>query len=339
MSVDDLNESIEKVQNEYNADVYFYSGSIDEEGFHKVARCISKSIGARSTGLLILATNGGQANSAYQIGRLFQRRYENFIVCCPGRCKSAGTLVAVGATKLIMGMFSELGPLDVQLLKQDEIANRKSGLLAKSSFDALADAAFELYERLMLRITVSSGGQVSFKVASELSASMTAGMLSPVYSQINPDIVGAEHRDLSVAKEYGDRLSGHAGNAVAGAIDRLVSAYPSHDFIIDRTEAEDLFVKVEEPSDALENLIKYLGRGAFEEQDEKGISIIEVVATEVDSSLNDSLVDGELESDLSNAVKNETVSDINSALDTSNLRSRRYKTVSKAQYSPTAPPP
>ena len=39
----------------------------------------------------------------------------------PRRCKSAGTLLLIGATSLIISDRGELGPLDVQLSKPDEI--------------------------------------------------------------------------------------------------------------------------------------------------------------------------------------------------------------------------
>lgn len=146
-------KAVQAAEEEYGADVYFYSGAIDENGFGQLASAVSQNH-RYSKALVILATNGGLANAAFQIGRFLQDQYDEWSLFCPGKCKSAGTLVALGANRLIMDVISELGPLDVQLIKQNEIALRKSGLLSKSSFDALADAAFELYERLMMSITV-----------------------------------------------------------------------------------------------------------------------------------------------------------------------------------------
>jgi membrane-bound ClpP family serine protease len=37
--------------------------------------------------------------------------YKEFYVCAPSACKSAGTLIALGAHKLIVDPFSDLGPL------------------------------------------------------------------------------------------------------------------------------------------------------------------------------------------------------------------------------------
>ncbi|MGA2951771.1 MAG: hypothetical protein ABSD80_06000, partial [Caulobacteraceae bacterium] len=114
----------------HDADIFLYSGPIEDTGYGSLASAIAKAGKPRSRAILILVTNGGSANAAYQIARLMQKMYDEFLLYCPSRCKSAGTLVAIGAHRLIMDSFSELGPLDVQLLKEDEIGARKSGLLA-----------------------------------------------------------------------------------------------------------------------------------------------------------------------------------------------------------------
>jgi hypothetical protein len=215
---------------------------------------------------LILTTNGGSANVAYQIARIFQQMYPNqFLVCAPSTCKSAGTLIALGANRLLLDMFCDLGPLDVQLFKQNEIGARKSGLLSRSSFEALSEAAFNLYETLMISITMKSGGLVSFRLASELSAEMAGRMLSPVFAQINPDVVGSENRDLNVALQYGLRLVDYSQNANIASVVRLVHYYPSHDFIIDNDECKELFKNVDVPSEELYAVLGYLGRTAYDE--------------------------------------------------------------------------
>lgn len=262
-----LVEAIDVASAHYDADVYFYSGSIDDDGFGKLAAEVAQNDGSRNSALLILVTNGGLANSAYQIARLLQESYKCFSLWCPSRCKSAGTLVALGASKLIMDPFGDLGPLDVQLVKQNEIIARKSGLLAKSSFEALADASFELYERLMIGISLKSRGNVSFKLASELSANMASTMMQPIYAQINPEIVGSENRDLDIAYQYGSRLAEIGGNATPEQVYALVNGYPSHDFIIDSREAEALFKNIELPHASLYAIAAAVENAAYDEAD------------------------------------------------------------------------
>jgi hypothetical protein len=263
-----LRNAIKSVHEEYSADLYLYSASVDDRGYGNLRVELARlDENRKKRAILILVTNGGSANSAYQIATLFQKRYEEFFIYCPSRCKSAGSLIALGANTLFMDVDSELGPLDVQLIKQNELFARKSGLLSRSSFDALADAALSLYEHLMLNISLKSAGRISFKIASELSSTMAADLLSPIYGQMNPDVVGAEKRDLEVAIEYGNRLAERSRNAKPDAVQALVHNYPSHDFIIDDMEAQTLFRSVVKPSESLRELASQLRDFAFDEAD------------------------------------------------------------------------
>ena len=258
MVLNEWNRLIAAVEAEYDADIYFYSAGIDQEGFGLLTQEV-QAHSSKKNALLILVTDGGLANYAYQIARFLQEEYDGeLIIYCPSRCKSAGTLIALGAHKLLMDTFSELGPLDVQLFKENEIGARKSGLLSKAAFEALAESSFNLYEHLMLGITVKSGATVSFKLASELSAKMASTMMASVYGQINPEVVGSEERDLDVAFHYGCRLARISGNASPNAVIHLVRGYPSHDFIIDAREAAQLFENVDYPSENLYRLVKHL---------------------------------------------------------------------------------
>jgi hypothetical protein len=160
------------------------------------------------------------------------------------------TLCALGADCLIMDLFSELGPLDIQLYRPNELWGRKSGLLSRSAFESLAEASFETFEQILLNITVNSHGLISFKLASEVAAGMAAQMMAPVYGQLNPDIIGSDHRDTNIALEYGTRLALMSKNTTHQAVRRLVRDYPSHDFIIDDIEARELLKRIEKPAKA-----------------------------------------------------------------------------------------
>ena len=248
------------MESKHDANIYLYSAGIDNWGFGQLAEAVAKKkiSEPRPRGLLILTTNGGSANSAYQIARLMHQTYEEFILFTPSYCKSAGTLIALGAHRLIMDGFSELGPLDVQLLDRDEIGARKSGLLTRSAFEALSNEAFDLFSKTMMSIKVSSSNLISFKLAADIAWRLTGELLSPIFSQMNPDVIGSDYRDLQVATEYGGRLAKVSKNPKADTVRRLVSDYPSHDFIIDREEAATLFKKVDPPSEELYDLVQLI---------------------------------------------------------------------------------
>lgn len=257
-NVDQLSptELVALIEEQYDADIYVYSAPIDHEGYGAIVGSFSKR---RPNAILILTTNGGLANSAYKIARFFQSQYDQFSVCIPSVCKSAGTLLALGANRLFMGPFSELGPLDVQLYERDEIFSRKSGLLSHSAFEALHEETFGAYEHTLLSIKRKSGDNISFSVASAVAAEIAHGVMAPIYAQISPNILGSDHRDLQVAVHYGTRLANRSGNISPEAVDFLTKNYPSHDFIIDKDEAEVLFERIDEPSRALWKLIGHFG--------------------------------------------------------------------------------
>jgi hypothetical protein len=260
MSLSLLVEALRKVEAACSADVFVYAGPIDQSGFRKLFEAVAASEPgeARNNCILIVKTYGGLAQSAYQIAKLLNGLYEKFTVYVPAECKSAGTLVCLGAHELIMDVFSELGPLDVQLLAKDEIGSRKSGLQVSSALEALSNEAFKLYSKTMLGIIASSDSQISFRLASEIASKMTTELLVPVFAQIDPDVIGSDFRDLQIATEYGVRLSKVGRNCKEGAINKLVEGYPSHDFIIDYDEAVELFQRVTRPSQELNDLAALL---------------------------------------------------------------------------------
>lgn len=228
--------------------VFIYSGAVDHKGFRGLVKALSSDEQPRKpNAILFLTTHGGDAGQAYRIARFLQTVTEEFYLV-PSICKSAGTLIALGATKIYMPITSELGPLDVQLWRRDEIIGqrqRRSGMVVRTALQGLAEETYKVFETAMLRITERSQHNIGFEVASRVAAMMATGVMTPVYQQVNPESLGNDLRDLSIATAYGDRLARHGGNAKKDTVRRLVEDYPSHDFIIDYEEAKELFENVD----------------------------------------------------------------------------------------------
>ncbi len=65
---------------------------------------------------LMLHTSGGSGETAEKIVEMCRSHCEGeFPVIVPNMAKSAGTLIALGADKILMGYCSELGPIDPQI--------------------------------------------------------------------------------------------------------------------------------------------------------------------------------------------------------------------------------
>ena len=64
---------------------------------------------------VMLATPGGDGETALRLVRQAQARCKDLTVIVPDQAKSAGTLFALGANQIYMGPTSDLGPVDPQL--------------------------------------------------------------------------------------------------------------------------------------------------------------------------------------------------------------------------------
>ncbi len=117
------------VSAELDTDIVVFSGDVFPLEDQKFNDLVREKHGRKNV-LLVLSTFGGSADSAYRIARCLQECYRDgkFYVFVDSYCKSAGTLIAVGASDIIMADSAELGPLDVQMKKPDEIDERASGL-------------------------------------------------------------------------------------------------------------------------------------------------------------------------------------------------------------------
>lgn len=246
-------QAVEELAAKTDSDIIFYNGVIDRPCDEAVMRdTISRKEKRRSNVIFILVTHGGNPDAAYRIARCLQRAYKKITVYVPGPCKSAGTLLAIGAHELLISDHGELGPLDIQMAKKDELFGSQSGLTVTTALQAVEDRMFEAAQRLVFEIEANSGGMLSIQTATALAAQLVTGLYAPIAAQIDPMHLGEASRALLIADRYGRRLAEKSGNlARPDALQRLYTAYPSHGFVIDREEAKNYFANVREP-DALE---------------------------------------------------------------------------------------
>ena len=164
--------------------------------------------------LLVLYSRGGSAASAYLIGKLC-REYsnKNFIASIPRFAKSAATLITCAANEIHMGSLSELGPIDPQI-------NNLPALGLKNSIEHLAEL-------------VKTYPEASDMFAKYLQSNLTL---------IN---LGYYERVAESATQYAEKLlDTHSENLPKRARDiahELVYKYKDHSFVIDRSEAINIF--------------------------------------------------------------------------------------------------
>ena len=242
----DFERAVESVSNSLNADILFYNGIIGRPSDKEIIdKCISRE--RKENILLVLVTIGGDADPAYRIAKCLQSKYNKFIFYASGWCKSAGTLIALGANEIVFSDHGELGPLDVQLNKKDDLFSSQSGYTVMDALTALQDKAFLSFEKTFLEIQNRSQGSITVKTAGEIATNLASGLFSSLFSQVDPLYVAESARALTIARNYGRRLSTDSKNWTEDSLDRLLSGYPSHGFVIDRQEADTLFHNVREP--------------------------------------------------------------------------------------------
>ena len=242
-----LKSAIQRVVREQNCDIYLYAGDIERQ---TCGRIINIGIETpRSRALLILSSFGGDAHAAYRLTRHMQDEYNGMLTLfIPTVCKSAGTLVAIGADELVMSPHGELGPLDVQVSERDELWERRSGLVPTQALETIREEAFTFFEQFFLSLIARSGSQITTITAAEIASQLTIGLFEPFVDQIDPLRVADIRLSMRIAEEYGTRL--RTENVKEGTIRKLVYEYPSHGFVLDKKEAISLFENVRTPTPA-----------------------------------------------------------------------------------------
>lgn len=305
--VEKYKSSVIAVEKHYSSDILICSSNLFPGADSKLIPLLQNRKTKRRNLLLLLTTPGGSADVAHRIARSIQHHYKcissdadergKFLLFVPRYCKSAGTVLALGANEIFMSELAELGPIDVQLLKEDEVGDWTSGLTAIEAMSALQEKATALFMKQFRDMRFGSETRFSTRMATDIAARMTIGLLAPVYAQIDPMRLGEIERFVRIAVDYAQRLA--TENVKENTIETLVVGYPSHGFIIDRREAETLFKKVRVPCDDLE----FVGASAFSEAKRAGV-LSDESAKPVMRFENEEMADAAEESDHSESRPN-----------------------------------
>lgn len=209
---------------------------------------------------VLLHSLGGDPEAAYRLASLIRKRCGEFVVLVPKCAKSAATLFALGASRIILGRHSELGPLDMQV-RNEKSGKWGSALNYVQALDRLGDDA----ERIMYGVAdilIESG--LTQSVAVPFAINFATALVRPLVDNIDAEKYTEMSRTQKVGEEYAVRLLSPKYNEdeAKKIAEILVSQYPGHGFVIDTEEANSIGLGVENPTDEIaaanKKIIPYL---------------------------------------------------------------------------------
>ena len=232
-----LYEAANHIVNTLDADLFFYAGEISRSGYDSVSELLDGiGSGRKKNCGLFLNTLGGDPHAAYRIARAFGHHYDQMTLYVFGPCKSAGTLLSIGFNNIVIGDSGELGPMDVQLANREEILEYNSGLDMIQAMTWLQRHAKDSFKDFLKDMRHKE--RLNTKFASDTARQLTQGLFSGLYAHMDPVRLGYVQRTMLITEAYGQRLN--ARSNILGSdqsLHRLVYEYPTHDFVIDRSEA------------------------------------------------------------------------------------------------------
>jgi hypothetical protein len=206
---------------------------------------------------LVIDSPGGVARCAYQLAKLLRGHCGSFVAVIPDIAKSAATLLALGAQRIIMAPYAELGPLDAQI-QDAEREDYLSALDEVQALDRLYAFALQAADRAMFLLVQRTGRKTDvllpecFAFATDFMRPLTEKIDAIHYTQMS--------RVLKVAELYAVRLlEDMYGEEDAVKIARaLVQNYPEHGFVIDPGEAARIGLLTETPTAEQEGILEAL---------------------------------------------------------------------------------
>jgi len=265
MSAPTLKEICEKISNIMQAPVFAFSLPTKVGIRYSHLLEINKLIHNKKYDNLIVILNsiGGDAHSTYQIVELLRNHCNSITTLIPLVAKSAAIMFVLASDKIIMNEIAELGPLDTQIAEVRKGSRTyKSALNPFKTLEELQRFSLETID--VTAKLILERAYLSVEEAIKYGMDFAAKISAPLFSQLDTDKVGENSRALSIGKEYGSRLLKRyskwkgSDRKIEEILERLIKEYPSHDYIIDYKEMQDIGFDVELPSDKLKTVMEEL---------------------------------------------------------------------------------
>ena len=202
---------------------------------------------------LILHTNGGQTLAAWRLVNLIRMFCDELEILVPSKALSAGTLMCIGADRVIMTKQAVLGPIDPSV---NHPLNPQIVVGGQSQQVPVSVESIRGY----LNLTRNELGIVD--------SQHLARVLLELSSHVHPVVLGEIARSTEqirfLARKLLPRQVKDERN-IQPIVDFLCADSGSHDYTIDRREASGLGLIVEKPSAQLYEVVKSIHASYTEE--------------------------------------------------------------------------
>jgi hypothetical protein len=195
---------------------------------------------------------------------------DEFEVIAPSICRSAGTLIALGADRIVMTKQATLGPID------PSIQHPLGPSIPGASPEARASVSVEAVNGYLDAVR-SLGKDKTFE----------AQALLELANKVHPLVLGQIFRSRQQIRQLAKRLLSRAKTDVKkirAIVDFLCSESGSHDYTINRREATSLGMLVEKSSENLYGMLRRLNGSYSSEMQLRTPFVLNTVAVQGQST-------------------------------------------------------
>lgn len=193
---------------------------------------------------LLLFTNGGNTLAGWNIVNLIRQFCDDFEIIVPGKARSTGTLMCLGANRIVMTKQATLGPIDPSVNTPLNPTIPNAGPQARVPVSVEAIKGFIELARHELNLQDENS---------------LAGVFKVLADKVHPLVLGEVYRAIGQIQMLAKKLLVNQVSdqeKIKKIISFLCSESGSHDYTINRREAKnELGLNIEKPSQELYDLI------------------------------------------------------------------------------------
>jgi mlr4682 protein len=191
---------------------------------------------------VIISSGGGSPDDAYRLIRSFREHYKTVNVIVPFWAKSAATLFTLGASRIVMHEYGELGPIDAQIRKDDAEKPREeweSALNIQASLLKIEELSNNNFVELFRNLQSDPDVSIGRKQLAEMLLVYNSNLYAPLLQRVEVYEMGRMERYLSIGKMYARRIIKQYGDTnsdeskIAEFLDFITYDCPDHGYVID----------------------------------------------------------------------------------------------------------